>query len=407
MILRYIAVNKTTPASLCSYDQLPGCVLIYRYGERREILYANNSACRLFGCFSEEDLSYLAKQDYRNLINDEDTYSLNEVLRITEELELGEEFHIHYRVRKKNGERILIDDHGRLTFVPELRKIVISFLEESEINYDLWNALMNSQTINMFWKDEHRRFVGVNRQFLDTYGFSDLSEVLGKTDEDMHWHINDEPYKKAEEEILRTGAISRNKRGKNIIRGIAHNIIATKEPVYRDGKIIGLFGYFINIDNFLAEIGNQEARNLIDPITGLMSSHGVHDILSDYVEGWEQRSENFALIQIVVPEYAKALKTRGEPAARAVLTEIAKILVEETHHQAACARMFAGNFLMFAKFTNKQDIKNLQKHIEARLNQVRSMSPSARPMRTQITIHYASDVTNIRDLVGFAQSDDD
>ncbi len=282
----------------------------------------------------------------------------------------------------------------------EEREQEVAFREE------LWNSLMNSKAINLFWKDDKRRFLGANRQFLKTYGFKDVSEILGKTDEDMHWHINDEPFREAEEEILEKGTVSINKPGKNIIKGIAHNILATKEPIYKDGKIIGLYGYFINMDHYQEELGSTEVKKLVDPVTGLMSSRGIGDAMQEYAEGWEKRGVDFAVIQVIIPEYSSALARRGETAGNAVLKEISKILVEETRNQASCARMFAGNFVLFARFSDRWDIRNLVKHIEARLDQVSHRSPSPEMLRAEIFIHYASDVGNIRELIGLSEPEE-
>ncbi len=277
--------------------------------------------------------------------------------------------------------------------------------QKKDFREDLWNSLMDSKAINLFWKDDQRRFLGANRQFLDTYGFRDVSEIIGKTDEDMNWHIDDEPFRRAEEEILTKGTVSINKPGKNIIKGIVHNILATKEPVYRDGKIIGLYGYFINMDHYQEELGSTEIKRRIDPVTGLMSSQGIGDVMQEYTGSWESRGKDFAMIQMMIPEYASVLSKKGEGAGNTVLKEIAKILIEETRNQASCARLFAGNFILFVRFSDRLDIINLVKHIEARLDQVSHRSPSPEMLRAEISIHYASDVHNMRELIGLSESD--
>ena len=50
----------------------------------------------------------------------------------------------------------------------------------------LLNKILNTTSTCIFWKDDQRRFVGVNQAFLDYYGFSSESELIGKTDEDMN-----------------------------------------------------------------------------------------------------------------------------------------------------------------------------------------------------------------------------
>ncbi|MBQ9632915.1 MAG: hypothetical protein IJV04_08410 [Lachnospiraceae bacterium] len=55
----------------------------------------------------------------------------------------------------------------------------------------------------VFWKDTQRRFVGVNKAFLSAYGIDSVDKLVGKTDEDMGWHSNPEPFKNDEMEVLK------------------------------------------------------------------------------------------------------------------------------------------------------------------------------------------------------------
>jgi PAS domain-containing protein len=66
-------------------------------------------------------------------------------------------------------------------------------------------VLLQSAQTPIFWKDAARRFAGANRAFLDYFGFADEKEILGKTDEEMGWHSNPEPYRADELAVLREG----------------------------------------------------------------------------------------------------------------------------------------------------------------------------------------------------------
>lgn len=98
----------------------------------------------------------------------------------------------------------------------------------------------------IFWKDRQRRFVGVNQAFLKFYGFSSDSILIGKTDEDMGWHPDPEPYRRDEMRVL-NGESTLLVHGTCIIHGEVRDILATKAPVYDGNKIIGLVGSFIDV----------------------------------------------------------------------------------------------------------------------------------------------------------------
>lgn len=62
----------------------------------------------------------------------------------------------------------------------------------------LSNKILNTTSLCIFWKDTQRRFVGVNQAFLDFYGFTSQEELIGRTDEDMGWHSDPDPFRSDE-----------------------------------------------------------------------------------------------------------------------------------------------------------------------------------------------------------------
>ena len=74
------------------------------------------------------------------------------------------------------------------------------------VEESLWKAMSAQQKIGFFWKDKNRRFLGANEAFLRYYGLT-LHDIIGKNDEDMHWHPDPEPFKWDEESVLRDGAV--------------------------------------------------------------------------------------------------------------------------------------------------------------------------------------------------------
>jgi len=111
----------------------------------------------------------------------------------------------------------------------------------------LFSEILSTTKTAIFWKNADRRFLGANRAFLDYYGFADISEILGKNDEDMGWHTEPDPYKNDELRILRDGVSTYRVPGKCIARGENRNIVASKSPLIVDGKIVGLVGSFEDV----------------------------------------------------------------------------------------------------------------------------------------------------------------
>ena len=117
-----------------------------------------------------------------------------------------------------------------------------------DINSELLlGKILNTTSTCIFWKDTQRRFLGVNQAFLDYYGFSSQEMLLGKTDEDMGWHSDPDPFQNDEWKVLKDGISTFRTHGKCMARGEERDILASKSPIYEDGRIIGLVGTFEDV----------------------------------------------------------------------------------------------------------------------------------------------------------------
>ena len=111
----------------------------------------------------------------------------------------------------------------------------------------LLSKILNTTSTCIFWKDAQRRFIGVNQAFLDYYGFASEAELVGKTDEDMGWHSDPDPFQNDEWRVLKNGESTVRVHGKCMARGQERDILASKSPIYEDGRIIGLVGTFEDV----------------------------------------------------------------------------------------------------------------------------------------------------------------
>ncbi|MGN0240679.1 MAG: PAS domain-containing protein [Candidatus Weimeria sp.] len=112
---------------------------------------------------------------------------------------------------------------------------------------NFYKSIIENSVVPIFWKDKNRKFKGANKAFLDAYGFKSVSDIIGKTDEDMGWHTDPEKFKAIEEKVLQ-GEKSGPDCTKNLIQGRQREIVATKSPLYdKNGEIVGLVGSFFDI----------------------------------------------------------------------------------------------------------------------------------------------------------------
>ncbi|WP_191013812.1 EAL domain-containing protein [Treponema zioleckii] len=175
-----------------------------------------------------------------------------------------------------DGEKLLVCIKPSLLEDQKDKKILVDRLvslnnilsdSKSASTVDFWNSAVFESDIKFFWKDKNRRFLGASRAFLNYYGMRSSKTIIGKTDEEIGWHIDDSPFKKDEMDVLEKGIMIQNASGKNIINGLPHDIQATKFPIYHDGKIVGLMGYFFDSEideKRIVDVRKKRLQRFID-----------------------------------------------------------------------------------------------------------------------------------------------
>lgn len=137
-----------------------------------------------------------------------------------------------------------------------------------KMTVELFDSIINTSQDCVFWKDSERRFLGVNQAFLDFYGFESADVLIGKTDEDMGWHSDPEPFMQDEMRVL-AGRSTYKVQGKCVIRGEERDIIASKRPLYDGDKIVGLVGSFVDITDVLRRRNGLDSAQVVYTIDKL------------------------------------------------------------------------------------------------------------------------------------------
>ncbi len=116
----------------------------------------------------------------------------------------------------------------------------------------LLSGILEVTERNIFWKDDQRRFVGANQNFLDYYGFAGIEQIMGKTDEELGWAERNEPFADDERRVL-AGDSLRGVRGVTTrADGERRSIEASKMPLTRGGRIVGMVGFFRDMGPYQA-----------------------------------------------------------------------------------------------------------------------------------------------------------
>ena len=231
----------------------------------------------------------------------------------------------------------------------------------------LWRALIRNRHACIFWKDTDRRFVGANRGFLEYYGFDSVDAVLGKTDEDMGWHIDPAPFKNAELRVLRDGVPAENILGHCIVHGEVRDIYASKRPVYRNGRIVGLVGFFNDAVTRQGEEGDAESLPLRDPVTGVLNYTGLEAATWRYVDAYKRQGVDFAMISLNVESFDRINEVFGYAFGEKVLKRIGDELTDIAGHQRVIGHVFSERFVVLVQGESDEELQALCDTMEQRL----------------------------------------
>ena len=219
---------------------------------------------------------------------------------------------------------------------------------------DLLTALLSAPNIKYFWKDNKRRFVGASQSFLDYYGFDSVDVIKGKTDEDMGWHIDPEPFKNDERSVIKEGASICEQHGTCIIKGKVRHISATKMPIRNSkNEICGLVGFFEDITDTYNEKKKLKKAANTDTLTGLLNRAGLAKVLDEYIHSFENGGMDFVVYYVDINDFKTANETYGHSFGDQVLVGVADSLVRDMGSDSVIARLGGALFVLVHQLKKK------------------------------------------------------
>ncbi len=260
-----------------------------------------------------------------------------------------------------------------------------AILWENELSYSYWK---------FFWKDRNRRFAGASQSFLDFYGIASIDELLGKTDEEMGWHINDEPYRKQEESVIAQGRPAHNILVNCIVQGSVHTLIVDKTPIFRDGKIVGLMGAFFDADALTDAAERAFSMMHTDPVTGLSNAMGIAEGITRYLEELWGHKSRYAIIRVFVKEYGVFSQLYGKEAGDELLRAIGTCLKEVFGNNAVIGRLVDSQFIVLTAFKEAEAMKEKTDQVYERIGAIRSVGEWRCTCTAQITMSLSSEGNN-------------
>lgn len=223
---------------------------------------------------------------------------------------------------------------------------------------ELCQAMIRYSDIKFFWKDRKRRFAGVSQAFLDYHSLKDEKSLIGKTDEDIGWNIQGKEYEDAEWAVLERGEITRHVIGECLVQGRPHRIAVTKFPIYQGRRIIGLLGYFEDLEDADARQARLRQRSFVDDVTGLLNFRGLLQAADEYAEKYRRYGQDYTCVLLEVPAYEALFQEYGDEVGQKLLQAITQQLVAFHTLNETLAHLSGSRFCCIIPKTIDDDFRN-------------------------------------------------
>ena len=291
--------------------------------------------------------------------------------------------------------------------VPTLKDQIVNkyqlrgkFLVSPEtVQRQAWDSIRWSKVMNVFCKDMNHRFIWANTKFLETLGVRNLSDLVGKTAEELHWNIDDAVSREDEIKTLREGVPAVNRVRQFIVRGKVRSFLVSKEPIYENGTIVGLIGEFISIDNVVSSLPDETIVDEGDSVSRLMSSRGIYQLAENYQEDWEFRQVKYAAIFLDSDTFPRACQTYGYETAVNMLHDFGEKLLELCGSDVAAGRLYGGEFMMLIQYREKKEVENFQSRLELMCRGITMLAGYPETINPKIQIFYSENKESMKEAM--------
>ena len=229
------------------------------------------------------------------------------------------------------------------------------------------------------------------------YGFRTDQEILGKTDEDMNWHLDNNSYRLDELKVIQKGRVIENVAGDCIIHGVLRHITCYKWPLYRDGVIIGLMGIFFEADDMYRKLHQNLPSPYEDPITGLHNRQGFLGDLLQYQEAYAIDNQPYTLILLESRFDERIQRSYGSPLLRALIRKEASILRDLVGKDSVIARVQHAMFAILRRENSQKDAMDsevLAHTIQSHLQSIHQIDGNPVTVNFQYSIVHAADLAH-------------
>lgn len=208
----------------------------------------------------------------------------------------------------------------------------------------LWDNLVNALPINLFWKDAERKYAGLSRTCAKSLGM-DEKDLVGKGAWEVGSAITGASLDSMEKRVLE-GKNIENYPAKLLINGGIHNILITESPLYKDGRIDGILGYFIDTEEGRSDQDLYKQSQTFDSVSGCMNSRGVLEALFGFNEQYSTYGIGYDLLVLDTWTWKREVDLYGEDMAVSILAKIGETIKQTAGYACFVGRLTDAVFVV-------------------------------------------------------------
>lgn len=368
------------------------------YTDTREDLLSNRKGIkRLVEEYAER---FIYPEDKAQFVRTFDPERATTHLRETGSISFSEVYRSsvrHGQYAWKEYTLLRIDDDNYFLLVRNIHSIAKGFLASNVTGLheggpyapeQLWSNLVHSDLFRIFWKDHDRRFLGATQGFLDFYDFQSAGEIIGKTDEELGWHVHPDLFMNDEYRVIHEGLTFRNMPGNCMSKGENREILASKTPLYDvNGEITGLLGYFVDKCSMGGGGGQSDESLRRDYLTGLLNSRGIHEEAEAYVDEYHLRGTDFVCMHIALNDFDTINRQYGFDFGDKVLQAFGQALKQGFGLRSAIGRSAGRKFTVLQQVGSREEAYKLRERVKDIGDSVQEVD--GRPITLYLSVGYA------------------
>ncbi len=349
----------------------------------------------------------ISSEDYERYMAFTDPATIVERVRAAERGYIKEEFR---QIRRQDGSYewktfiifIMPNSNGEIAILftrtaasTSTKEMGPSVIEKN----DLWDTLIKNTSMKFFWKDSSAKFVGASKAFVDFCNVDSYHEIDGKTSEDLGWSLKgSEDLANYENDVLVSGRSFKNVRIDSLVNGSYRKIIASKYPVFENGKIVGLLGLVDEDDSLDRSVGTHIKSDSIDMATGLMNSKAALEAEKGLDENYHSHNQDYAISRIDVMNFEALHDMYGEDFGLELLSEIGKRIQVHRSFSSVAARLSLGRFVVYSDSSDHSFIKDKAIEISYAIEDIREVSGKKIELDVDMVMGFASEASTLNDL---------